>query len=156
MSVTGGNPLREPDPSAQEGSDALRSHVLLAAGRARAALGPVSDDRLGEVLQDIRLTRYPVQLVSDADTLRVGELAFVEPVGDDPADGWILRVHPGLQRWPGATTEAAVYQLVVVIYGELAEADHAEAFGATLLGLERDDYYRRLCSYADELWWSRP
>ena len=143
----------ETGPSPGDGAQALRGHVVVAAARAREALGPIDDSNLFIVLQDARLTRYPVSLRFDSDSLRVGELGFVEPVGDDPADGWLVSVHPALQDWANAATEVAVYQLVVVIYGELAEAEHAELFGSTLLGLEREKYYRRLCHYADRIWW---
>ena len=34
---------------------------------------------------------------------------------------------------------------------QFASADDAEAFGASALGLTKDDYYRRLCELADRL-----
>jgi len=44
-----------------------------------------------------------------------------------------------------------LYQLVLVNYGVFAAPEDAEAFGAAALGLERDEYYHRVCQLADEL-----
>ena len=41
-----------------------------------------------------------------------------------------------------------LYQLVLVNYGEFASADDAETFGASALGISRDEYYRTLCEMA--------
>ncbi len=43
------------------------------------------------------------------------------------------------------------YHLVVPNYGDIAGADEAELFGATLLGLEVHDYYQALCAASDEV-----
>lgn len=45
----------------------------------------------------------------------------------------------------------ALYQLVVVNYGDFASADDALTFGATALGLTDDEYYARLCEVIDPL-----
>jgi hypothetical protein len=45
----------------------------------------------------------------------------------------------------------ALYQLVLVNYGEFASPDDAEIFGAGALGIPREDYYRALCGMAYEL-----
>lgn len=45
----------------------------------------------------------------------------------------------------------ALYQLVLVNYGEFASTDDAEIFGASALGIPREYYYRALCEMADEL-----
>ena len=44
-----------------------------------------------------------------------------------------------------------LYQLVLVNYGEFASPDDAETFGAAALGLDRDEYYARLCEMADQI-----
>jgi hypothetical protein len=44
-----------------------------------------------------------------------------------------------------------LYQLVLVNYGEFASPDDAETFGASALGLEREEYYAALCRMADEV-----
>ena len=36
-------------------------------------------------------------------------------------------------------------------YGEFASADNAETFGASALGISKDEYYEALCEMADEL-----
>ena len=44
-----------------------------------------------------------------------------------------------------------LYQLVRVNYGEFASPDDAETFGASALGLSKEDYYLALCELADQL-----
>ena len=44
-----------------------------------------------------------------------------------------------------------LYQLVLVNYGEFASAADAETFGATALGISKDEYYEALCEMADEI-----
>jgi hypothetical protein len=39
----------------------------------------------------------------------------------------------------------------VINYGSIVEAEHAELYGATLLGLEVDTYYQALCELADAM-----
>jgi hypothetical protein len=44
-----------------------------------------------------------------------------------------------------------LYQLVLVNYGEFASPEDAESFGAAAVGLDREEYYERLCALADQL-----
>jgi hypothetical protein len=64
-------------------------------------------------------------------------------------DGFTICVHPyyatQLQRVP----LVVLYQLVLVNYGEFASADDAEIFGASVLGLAKDEYYKSVCALAD-------
>jgi hypothetical protein len=52
---------------------------------------------------------------------------------------------------PNRIASLVLYQLVLVNYGEFASADDAETFGASALGLSKDDYYRNLCEMADAI-----
>ena len=47
--------------------------------------------------------------------------------------------------------QLVLYQLVLVNYGEFASPEDAETFGAAALGLDREEYYERLCELADQL-----
>jgi hypothetical protein len=38
-----------------------------------------------------------------------------------------------------------------VNYGPFASPDDAETFGAAALGLDKDEYYARLCELADQI-----
>jgi hypothetical protein len=60
-------------------------------------------------------------------------------------------VHPFFSTRLEQVSCLVLYQLVLVNYGEFASADDAETFGASALGLGKDDYYRMLCELTDEL-----
>src|SRR5262249_10744852 len=95
--------------------------------------------------------RYPCEIVFDASPLGAGEFAHPMPKSERPEDGFKMCVHAyfltDLQRVP----YLVLYQLVLVNYGEFASPDDAETFGATALGLDKEQYYQTLCAMADEL-----
>jgi hypothetical protein len=59
-------------------------------------------------------------------------------------------VHPFFKAQLSRVPPLALYQLVLVNYGEFASPDDAETFGASVLGLSKDEYYRMLCELTDE------
>jgi hypothetical protein len=60
-------------------------------------------------------------------------------------------VHPFFLAQLSQVPALVLYQLVSVNYGVFASADDAEAFGANVLGVTKDEYYRTLCELADRL-----
>lgn len=135
-----------------QGQRALRDHARKLAARARQRHGDVTTlAGLRRLLGDSDVVRFPTELVFDAGPLLPGEFAWAMPLGARPDDGFALVVHPELENDPEAVALAVAYHLVRVNYLDVAGAPEAEIFGATLLGLEVDDYYERLCALADRL-----
>jgi len=60
-------------------------------------------------------------------------------------------VHPFFMTQPERVPYLVLYQLVLVNYGEFASATDAETFGASALGISKDEYYEALCEMADEI-----
>ena len=144
---------RPPRVTAEDGLRALRDHVVETAQRARQRYGGRIDDAaMRRMLSDERVVRYPVELRFDAQPLEPGEFAYVEPIGTHPAQGFVLYVHPRFRDRPDLLPLLIAYHLVRVNYGNVATYEEAELFGSTLLGLDRDAYYERLCDAADEIW----
>jgi hypothetical protein len=83
--------------------------------------------------------------------LRPGEFAHPVPRGETPEEGFELYVHPYFMTHLDRIAYLALYQLVVVNYGEFASPDDAETFGATTLGLSKEEYYQTLCELSDEI-----
>jgi len=73
------------------------------------------------------------------------------PRGERPEDGFDLFVHPYFMMELDRISHLALYQLVIVNYGEFASPDDAETFGACALGLSKEEYYQSLCELADEI-----
>jgi hypothetical protein len=129
----------------------LTAHVAAKGAEIRAKYGPVIGwDELQRILADRTCVRYPCELVFGAAPLDPGETAHAVPKGERPEDGFALHVHPFFQDRLPQVPLLALYQLVLVNYGEFASADDAETFGASALGLTRDDYYNRLCELTDD------
>jgi hypothetical protein len=130
----------------------LNAHVTEKGAEIRQKFGPmIGWTELQRLVADRACVRYPCEIAFDSDPLEPGECAFPMPRGARPEDGFRLCVHPffstRLEQVPGLV----LYQIVRVNYGEFASPDDAETFGASALGLAKDDYYRTLCQLADEL-----
>jgi hypothetical protein len=130
----------------------LNAHVAEKGAGIRGNYGPVIGwAELQSILADRACVRYPCEIAFDSGPLEPGECAHPVPKGDRPEDGYRLCVHPCFQTRMEHVPLVVLYQLVLVNYGEFASADDAETFGASALGLTKDDYYERLCALADEL-----
>jgi hypothetical protein len=139
-------------PTAEDGRQSLRDHVVLKATQARASRsGLIDRAAVTSLLTDRTVVRYPLGVRFDAEPLRPGEFACLEPLGAHPSDGFCLFVHPMLDRADDLLPLVVAYYIPSVNYGEVASHVEAELFGATLLGLEVEDYYRQLCCLADSV-----
>lgn len=142
----------KPDLTPEAGQKALRDHAVHVAEEARARYGGVVDEAaIRRMLSDELVVRYPTTLYFDADALQPGEFAYAQPLGEQPADGFRLCVHPYFEHRSEALPLLVAYHLVRINYGEIAGAPEAEAFGAALLGMDVEEYYQAVCALADEL-----
>jgi hypothetical protein len=138
--------------TADDARQSLSGHLAARAAEVRAKYGPNPGwPELLRMLQDRACVRYPCDIVFDAAPLLPGELAHPIPKGERPEDGYLMHVQPCFQTRLDDALHLVLYQLVLVNYGPFASADDAEAFGAGVLGLSRDDYYQALCRLADGL-----
>ena len=130
----------------------LTSHVAVKGAELNAKYGPVIGwQDLLSVLEDRAFCRYPCRIEFDASGLGPGEFAHPFALGGRPEEGFVMRVHPVFMVELGEVPLLALYQLVLVNYGDFASADDAETFGAAALGMEKAEYYERLCGLAGKL-----
>jgi len=130
----------------------LTAHVRMKGEEVREKYGPVIGwSELMRLLEDRAVCRYPCEIVFDAAALQEGEFAFPLAKGARPEEGFTLFVHPIYQSRLDQVPALALYQLVVVNYGEFASPLDAEAFGAAALGISVKEYYDLLCEMADSL-----
>ena len=138
--------------TAEDARQSLTAHVESKGVEVFAKYGPALGwAELQRLLVDRAQVRYPVETVFDATRLRPGEFAHAEQNAERPEDGFTLAIHPIFALTLPRAVAAALYQLVVVNYGEFASHDEAETFGAAALGLTRDEYYAMLCVMSDEI-----
>lgn len=139
-------------PTAEEGYQALRDHVVDRALRARSKHGPeFSGEKLRAFLSDPECVRFPTQIVFDGSDLLPGEFAHPRPRGENLSDGFDMLVHPQFLGREQDLALLVAYHVVSINWLDVATHAEAELFGAALLGLGVDDYYTRICSLADEV-----
>jgi len=147
--MTGNEPTGGDGP---EADPAFNAHLKARAAAARDRYGPAIDAAaLARLLADREIVRWPTELCFDARPLQEGEFAYPQPLGFHPSDGFCLFVHPHFEQRPDALPLLVAYHIPSINYGSIAEARHAELYGATLLGLDVEVYYRELCALADSM-----
>ena len=130
----------------------LHAHVAAKGVELREKYGPsIGWPELLRLLGDRAFVRYPCEIVFDAAPLEAGEFAHPVAKGDRPEDGFTMYVHPCFMAHLPQVPGLVLYQLVLVNYGEFASPGDAEVFGASALGLTRDEYYATLCALADQI-----
>ena len=133
----------------QVGQRSLRDHLVAQAEVARAKHSALDAAGLAALLQDPACVRHPVRLVFE-----FGEMAmhqFGQPDLDwrnREQDGRVIYLRPMLRDRPELVVLAVAYLLPVVNYGDVVTDDHCVDYGATLLGLAPDEFYRRVCELA--------
>lgn len=139
-------------PSEESARESLREHVVAKAVEARAARGGVvGQAEILALLEDRGVVRYPVHLRFDAGPLQAGEFACLQGCGEHPSDGFVLFVHPNFEHDVALLPLIVTYYIPTVNYGDVATHIEAELFGSTLLGIDRESYYKALCDAADSL-----
>ncbi|MSR63914.1 MAG: hypothetical protein EXS08_15925 [Planctomycetes bacterium] len=142
----------KPKLTEEDGYEALRGHVVDKALAARRKYGPELDAAaILRLLADREVVRFPTELAFDASLLQDGEFAWAMPKGEHPSDGFTLIVHSRFEHRPEALPYLVAYHIPTINYLDVVTNREAELYGAALLGLEVDEYYRRLCALADEL-----
>jgi hypothetical protein len=144
----------EPDAAATGtgAREAFSEHLKAKAAAARRTYGPSVDaDAILRMLRDREVVRYPTTIEYDVAPLHAHEFACPLPLGFHPSDGFCLFVHPHFERQPENLPLLVAYHIPSINYGGIVEPQHAELYGATLLGLEVETYYRALCGLADSI-----
>jgi hypothetical protein len=130
----------------------LTTHLAEKGQQIYLQYGPrIGWNELQQMLQDRSVVRYPCEIVFDAQQLQPGEFAVALAKSEQPEDGFTIFVHPYFSLDPARVPPLVLYHLVVVNYGEFANSDDAETFGAAALGILKEEYYMQLCEMADEI-----
>jgi len=140
------------DLTEEDGYRALRNHLVDRAQLARVRYGPEIDAAAIEaILLDSEIVRHPTTIEYGNEELDQGEFAWPRPVTDGESTGFNLVIHDHFAGRPEVLPFLAPYFIPTINYADLATHEEAELFGATLLGLDVEVYYQRLCELADEL-----
>ncbi len=138
--------------TAADARQSLNAHVAAKGAEIFKKYGPhIGWKELQQILKDEDCVRYPCEIVFDAGQLGPGEFAHPVAKGEQPGDGFTMFVHPFYMTQLERVPHLVLYQLVLVNYGEFASPEDAETFGASALGISKDEYYATLCEMADEI-----
>lgn len=132
----------------QVGEDSLLNRIREQAQEARQRHGGLGPANLQSFLQDPDAVRYPTRLVLEYGEMGVHQFAQPEPDYRNPG-GCMLYVRPILGQRPDLLALAVSYMIPIINYGELISDKHCLAYGAALMGLDEETYYRRICEMAD-------
>ncbi|MCG7949380.1 MAG: hypothetical protein N0C84_23865 [Candidatus Thiodiazotropha taylori] len=132
---------------------AVSLHAREKAEDIRNRYAPVIDyQTVLQMLEDRKSVRYPVTLRFVSEGIEPGMFARTEPISENPDDGYTILIHNHFENRHDDLPKLILYQLVLVNYGDLATANDAEIFGATILGLDRDTYYQQVADLVDDAW----
>ena len=139
-------------PSIEAARQSLTAHVAEKGAEVRRKYGPhIGWEQLQLLLQDRSCVRYPCEIQFNVEPLLPGEFAHPIAKDKDPEAGFVIHVHPHFADQRDSIPTLVLYQLVLVNYGGFASPADAEAFGAAVLGLSKDEYYNSVCSLADQI-----
>ena len=139
-------------PTPADAKRSLNDHVADKGQEIHAKYGPkIGWRELQKIVLDRSVVRYPCEIAFTSEGLNEGEFAYPHPNGEVPEDGFVIRVHPVFMTELPLVPHLVFYQLVAVNYGEFASIDDAETFGASALGIPKEEYYQTICQLADQL-----
>ncbi len=131
---------------------AFLEHLRDKANEARLKYGLLIDaEVILRMLDDRAVVRYPTTLEFTAGPLQPHEFAYPQALGFHPSDGYVLCVHPHFERMVDIWPLLIAYHIPVINYGEIADEQAAETYGAALNGLEVEAYYQALCELTDSM-----
>jgi len=134
------------------GQKALADHVIEKGLEIRKKYGPVIDmSTLDKIIKDPECVRFPIEIRFESAKIEKEYFAVTEMVSDKPADGYIIYIHYYFKNKPHLIPALTLYHLVIVNYGDFATSHEAELFASTILGMDKDDYYKLLCSSVDSI-----
>ena len=137
--------------TAEEGKRALTQHAIEIGQIVQAKYGPdIEYPDLLSILDDSECVRYPTR-IEFSTKLKNGMFAEAVLCGQEPDEGYVIRVHECFIKEPDRVVAMVLYHLVAVNYGTFATPAEAEAFGATCLGMDQLAYYESMCDCAARL-----
>ena len=139
-----------PEELLELGQDSLKQRLLEQATAAHQKYAPLTLANLEALLADPACARYPTRLVFEFGEMALHQFADID-LDDDclEEDRRVLCLRPVLRERPDLVVLAVAYMLPVLNYGEVVADEHCRLYGATLLGLMEEEFYRQICALAD-------
>ena len=134
----------------QVGQRSLIDHVVAQAEMTRAKHGPLAGDRLDALLHDPACLRHPVRLVFEFGEMAMHQFGQPDVDWRNPEqEGRALYLRPMLRERPDLVLLAVAYLIPLINYGEVVTDEVCVRYGAALLNLAPEEFYRRICLLAE-------
>lgn len=139
-----------PEALAASAQVSLREHLVAQALVARHKHAPFTPASVEALLNDPACVRYPTRLVFEFGEMALHQFAQPDLDPRDPErNGRVLYLRPALRDRSDRIAQAVAYMIPLINYGEVISDEHCLLYGATLLGLTEEEYYRQMCALAD-------
>lgn len=129
---------------------ALRQHAVSAAARTLERLqGPLTAENLPQFLEDRECLRLPTELQfhgGDLEDHQFAQPAFHQEEGRRYC---VLHICPRYSDRPETHPFIIAYMAAAINYSKAATSELCETYGATLMGMEPDAFYEKICEIAD-------
>jgi hypothetical protein len=134
----------------QVGQRSLLDHVVAQAEVARVKHGPLAGERLEALLQDPACLRHPVRLVFEFGEMAMHQFGQPDLDWRNPEQaGRVLYLRPMLRERPDLVLLAVAYLIPLINFGDVVTDEVCVGYGAALLGLSPEEFYRRICLLAE-------
>ena len=111
-----------------------------------------SYDAMLRAIEDRDIIPCRIILSYNDEPLQPGEFGFMMNLKDgDPSEGFLLYLHPALRDGGDDVVALIAYQLVVAFGPNEVIHSDAERFGATIMGMDEQAYYEKVCELADAI-----
>ncbi|MBI2421757.1 MAG: hypothetical protein HYV27_02925 [Candidatus Hydrogenedentes bacterium] len=130
----------------------LLDHAERAVERTVAKLGgPLDKGNLAAFLSDPDCLRYPTSLVFSDEG--IDEHQFAEPFFDGDEGGRCCKLHIAtrFEDHPELLPLFVAYVAAAINYGQIANTNLCEKYGAGLVQMEQEAYYEALCGAFDSV-----
>ncbi len=136
----------------EDGKKALTDHVIEKATEVQDKYGLAIDfEILTKIFSDPTVLRFPTTIVFDSSKVEAGLFATTEPYQEDGVNKVRLYIHEYFADKPESLSLLALYHVVAINYGDFASAEDAEIFASTVLCMDRELYYQKLCKLVDQI-----
>ena len=137
------------DFSEEHARQVLRDHITMIAKRSVDKYGVATTmEVLNKVLADRDIIRRETTWRFASELLESGEFAMAVAQGD----AYVIAVHDSFKEYLELLPWVLAYHLATVNYGEhVIESAEAELFGASILGMDVEEYYEKVCLIIDTL-----
>lgn len=131
--------------NAQRLREGLENHIRFVAGKTLEKYGDIDSlEVLRKLLEDREIVRFGTKLIFDSEQLPEGGAAGLQPLGDEPGEGYFICLHPVFEEREEDIIALALYTIPKINYGKIAKEREAELFGSILLGIEQAEYRDRV------------